>query len=174
MIKPEQCKVVTVSAKRLDNAINIKHIFKGYKRIAYEIFTLEETLKYGESADEEDAERVYRQVAQFPGWPTSASTNAAGSDILDVINQRPWLTKDDIGIRVWDLSDIPYQNIYAPHKETLDVEQELIRRHIEQYDRAPIGNKVEQRRHAKGQIATKINTTVAPGLIDQLFEPEIN
>jgi hypothetical protein len=170
MIKPENCKVVTISAKRLNNAIDIKHIFKGYKRIAYEIFTLEEVLKYGESADEHDAERVYRQVAQFPGWPTTASQEAAGCDILSVIKQRPWLTKDDIGIRVWDLSDKEYQNIYDPHKETRDVEQELIRRHIEQYNRAPIGNKVEQRRLDRGQVAIRPNTTVAPGLISKFFE----
>jgi hypothetical protein len=172
MIKPENCVVTTISVKRLVAAIDIKHIFKGYTRIAYEIFTLEETLKYGESADEADAERVYRQIAQFPGWPTEASQEAAGRDILEVLKKRPWLTKDDIGIRVWNISDKECQNIYDPHKETRDVEQELIRRHIEQYDRAPIGNKVEQRRHAKGQIATKTKTTVASGLIDQLFESE--
>jgi hypothetical protein len=169
MIKPENCEVTTISAKRLDNAIDIKHIFKGYTRIAYEFFTLEETLKYGESADEADAERVYRQLAQFPGWPTEASQEAAGRDILDVLKKRPWLTKNDIGIRVWNISDKECQNIYDPHKETRDIEQELIRRHIEQYNRAPIGNKVEQRRLEKGQDAIKIKPTVAPGLITKLF-----
>ena len=172
MTKPEDCPVVTIAVKRLENACDLKNILKGYKRLSYEIFTLEETLKYGESADEEDGERIYRQIWQFPGWPTAPGPNSAGCDIIDVVTARPWLTKDDLGIRVWDLRDIPCQNPFRPHKETLDVEGELILRHIQQYKRAPIGNKVEQKRLEKGMAPVKKNKTVAPGLIDSLFEEE--
>jgi hypothetical protein len=170
MVKPEDCIVTTVAIKRLDTAIELKHLFKGYKRLAYEIFTLEETLKYGESADEDDAERIYRQIWQFPGWPTQPAQNTAGSDILDVVNSRAWLTKNDLGVRIWDMRHIPCQNPYRPHKETLDVEGELIRRHIEQYKRAPVGNKVEQKRLEKGVAPIKSIITVAPGLLDKFFK----
>jgi hypothetical protein len=170
MVKPEDCIVTTVAIKRLANAIELKHLFRGYKRLAYEIFTLEETLKYGESADEDDAERIYRQIWQFPGWPTQPAQNTAGCDILDVVNSRPWITKDDLGVRVWDMRHVPYQNPYRPHKETLDVEGELIKRHIEQYKRAPIGNKVEQKRLEKGVAPIKPIITVAPGLLEKFFK----
>jgi hypothetical protein len=172
MTKPEDCPVTTIAVRRLQNAIDLKKLYKGYRRIAYEIFTLEETLKYGESADEDDAERIYRQIWQFPGWPTSPAQNTAGCDILDVVKARPFLTKDDLGVRVWDLRDIPCQNPYRPHKETLDVEGELIKRHIEQYKKAPIGNKVEQKRLEKGVEPIKKIITVAPGLIDRFFKEE--
>jgi hypothetical protein len=172
MVLPEQCPVITILVKDLYNAIDIKHVLKGYGRLAYEIYTLNETLKYGESADEPDGERIYRQIWQFPGWPTLPSPNAAGSDILDVVGQRPDLTKNDLAVRVWDLRHIPCQNPYRPHKETLDVEGELIKRHIEQYRRAPIGNKQEQKRLDKGVPPVKLIKTVAPGLIDKLFYGE--
>jgi hypothetical protein len=169
MVLPEHCPVTTILVKDLCNAIDIKHILKGYGRLVYEIYTLEETLKYGESADEPDGERIYRQIWQFPGWPTFPSTNTAGSDILDVVDKRPFLTKNDLAVRVWDLRDIPCQNFYRPHKETLDIEGELIKRHIEQYNRAPIGNKQEQKRLDRGISPIKDNKTVAHGLIDALF-----
>ena len=174
MIKPEDCPVTTIAVKRLANACDLKTILKGYRRLAYEIFTLEETLKFGESADEDDAERIYRQIWQFPGWATSPALNTAGSDIIDVVNARPWITKDDLGIRVWDLRDIPCQNPYRPHKETLDIEGELILRHIKQYKRAPIGNKVEQKRLEKGINPVKKNPTIAPGILDKLFQESDN
>jgi hypothetical protein len=173
MIKPENCPVITILMKDLTSAIEIKKILKGYGRIAYEVFSLSETLKYGESADEKDGERVYRQVWQFPGWNTVPSDNAAGCDILDVVRQRPNLTKNDIAVRVWDLNKIPCQNTYDPHKETRDVEQELIRRHIEQYKRAPIGNKIEQKRYLRGQPAVKFKSTVIGSVTEKLFE-EVN
>ena len=169
MVLPEHCPVKTILVKNLPQAIDIKRILAGYSRLAYEIYTLEETLKYGESADEPDGERIYRQIWQFPGWPTAPSTNAAGRDILDVVHQRPHLTKNDLAVRVWDLRDIPFQNLYRPHKETLDVEGELIKRYIEQYGNAPVGNKQEQKRLSKGLSPIKSNVTIAPGLIDQLF-----
>jgi hypothetical protein len=172
MVFPENCPVKTIVVKDLVNAIEIKHILKGYGRLVYEFYTLTETLKYGESADEPDGERIYRQLSQFSGWPTQPSPNAAGRDILDVISKRPELTKNDLAIRVWDLSDIPCQNPYSPHKETLDIEGELIKRHIEQYDRAPIGNKQEQKRLDRGVAPVKHNKTVAPGLINKLFYGE--
>jgi hypothetical protein len=65
---------------------------------------------------------------------------------------------------------VPYQNPYRPHKETLDVEGELIKRHIEQYKRAPIGNKVEQKRLEKGVAPIKPIITVAPGLLEKFFK----
>ena len=172
MVKPENCPVITIACKRLTHAIDLKHLLSGYDRITYEIFTLEETFKYGESADEPDGERVYRQIWQFPGWPTQPSPNAAGRDIQGIVDQRPWINKDDLSVRIWDLRNIPAQNPYDPHKETRDIEQELIRRHIDQHGRAPIGNKVEQRRLSKGAIPTRHKATVAPNLLTNLFTEE--
>ena len=100
----------------------------------------------------------------------TSATHTSGYDIIDVVNARPWITKDDLGVRIWDLRNIICQNPYRPHKETLDVEGELILRHINQYGRAPIGNKVEQKRLEKGLVPIKPNKTVAPGLMSTLFE----
>lgn len=169
MVKPEHCPVTTILISSLTNAIDMKHRLAGFTRIAYEIYTLEETLKYGESADEPNGERIYRQIWHFPGWPTQPADWTAGSDIISVVNARPHITKNDLAVRVWDLRDIPYQNIYQPHKETLDVEGELIKRHIEQFKRAPIGNKVEQRRLDKGLQPVKQNTAVLGFILDDLF-----
>jgi len=170
MVKPEDFPVVTILGKDLYEAIDIKHRLKGYDRIAYEIFTLHETLKYGESADEADGERIYRQIWQVPGWPTLPSSTSAGRDFLDISRQRPRLTKDDIAVRVWDMRNAPCQNIYDPHKETRDVEQELILRHINQYNRAPVGNKIEQKRLDKGALnPVRFRPTVIGDIADKLF-----
>jgi hypothetical protein len=170
MVKPEDFPVVTILGKDLYEAVDFKHRLKGYTRIAYEIYTLNETLKYGESADEADGERIYRQIWQVPGWPTSPSNTSAGRDFLDVINQYPDLTKDDIAIRIWDMRDAPCQNKFDPHKETRDVEQELILRHINQYNRAPVGNKIEQKRLDKGALnPVRFKPTVIGDVADRLF-----
>jgi hypothetical protein len=172
MVLPEHCPVKTILCKDLLNAVDIKRILAGYSRLSYELFTLREVIKYGQSAYERDGERIYRQIWQFPGWPTVPSANAAGSDILDVVHQRPNLHKNDLAVRVWDLSNIPCQNRFAPHKETIDVENELLRRYIAQYKCAPIGNKLEQQKLSKGLNPIKSNMTVAPGLLDNLFSIE--
>ena len=173
MVKPEDFPVIVILGKNLYDAIDLKHRLKGYTRIAYEIYTLYETIKYGESADEADGERIYRQIWQIPGWPTLPSTTSAGRDILDVVLQRPDLIKDDIAVRVWDMRDAPLQNKYDPHKETRDVEQELILRHINQYGRAPIGNKVEQKRLEKGALTVvRFKPTVIGEVADKFFYEE--
>jgi hypothetical protein len=170
MVKPEDFPVVTILGRDLYEAIDIKHRLKGYTRIAYEIYTLNETLKYGESADELDGERIYRQIWHVPHWPAQPSINSAGRDFLDVVAQRPNLTKDNIAIRIWDMRTAPYQNKFDPHKEPRDVEQELILRHINQYDRAPIGNKIEQKRLNKGALnPVRFKPTVIGDIADRLF-----
>ena len=169
-----QLPVKTIACHSLDSAVEIKHILAGQQRLVYEIYCIKNhqkiTVKYGESAYQLNGERVYRQVFRAPGWPTYPAERASGDDFDWCIEQFDNLTRQDLYVTVWDLTDTPVQNPWQLDHETKQLEGDLIRAYIEQWGRAPIGNRLQNQRLLRGVPAVLPRTTAVASVLDQFLD----
>lgn len=177
-IDHSQLPQYTVDCHSLDAAIDLKQILSGFTRGTYELFILYQgkriTIKYGMTADNKQGERMYRQIWRFPGWPTTPGATAAGDDLDDTVArlliELPGLSKNNVYVHVWDMTDLPPQNRLRPEHEPYMLEGQLIEEYADREGHAPIGNKREQQRLEKGRRARIIKSVPADSLLDQLFE----
>ena len=180
IIDAEQLPQWTISCHRLNTAVELKHILRDFTRGTYELYLLingrKITIKYGMTADLKQGERMYRQIWRFPGWPDRPADYASGCDIDSVVNdlliEYPRLTKDDLYVHVWDMSGLEPQNRYRPEHEPYILEGQLIEQHIDRMGHAPMGNKREQARVARGLSPRVIKAVTPSALLDQLFVVE--
>ena len=170
-IDPQQLPQMHIACHRLTHAIEIKHILRNFTKGVYELYTLQNwqktTLKYGYTALEPQGERVYRQIWRCPGWPTQPAADAAGGDFDWTVSQFPDLDKDDVYVRIWDMTHLQPLNPYYPQYEPYWLEGQMIRNYIDRHGRAPIGNKLENNRLERGLMPLKIKGTVD---FDRWFE----
>lgn len=131
---------------------------------AYEFWTYEGIIKYGESADNSEAygERIYRQAAWLDGW-VMEPCSSSGAEMMMIARDfekqygRP-LHKDSVHIVVYDTTDVP------DSKQTgIAIERHLIDECIKWTGRAPIGNKDPKTR-------LTVTQTKNQKRIDELFE----
>jgi len=167
----------TVDCQSLAAAIDLKQILRDFTRGTYELFILYQgrkiTVKYGMTADNKQGERMYRQIWRFPGWPTQPGATAAGDDLDDTVTklleQYPKLSKANVYLHIWDMSQLPPQNRLRPELEPYNLEGQLIEEYADREGHAPIGNKLEQRRLERGNQVRKKMTAPADTLLDSLF-----
>ena len=114
--------------------------------------SIDSYLKIGRSAGNEAGERIYRQSGHIPGW-NKMLIGPAGSDIKFVIGEyiqhnpqhKNLLTKDNISLRIWDVTNgkNPHMTDYA--YLTRVCENQLLEDHEKVYGELPIGNPKDTR-----------------------------
>jgi hypothetical protein len=173
----------TIALKDLDRPIELKHLLQGFGRGCYEFFVIPPshvnlarfTIKYGMTC-EADGERVYRQSWRFQGWTWLPGEESAGSDldstIAELEQQHPWLTKEQVYLHIWDMTQFPAANHLRPEHEPYQLEGQLILEHAELYGHCPPGNKKEQRRLKQGLTIRPLRSVAPDALIDRLFDTD--
>jgi hypothetical protein len=87
-------------------------------------------------------DRIYRQARYIPGWPTAPQPDGYGED-MDVLIKKfyPNIHKDDVMIRIWDLTNVNFLQADNHKHETQQLETILIEAHKEATGIYPPGNK---------------------------------
>jgi hypothetical protein len=167
-----------IACHKLRTAKELRRILRKFTRGTYELYLMingrKITIKFGMTADENQGDRVYRQIWRFPGWPSSPSDNAAGNDLDDTVDKLlelyPQMTKDDLYVHIWDMSNLTPMNQLRPEHEPFQLEGQLILEYYELNGSAPIGNKREQQRILKGASPRLIKSVAPDRLVDSLFD----
>jgi hypothetical protein len=109
------------------------------------------TIKIGMSADNAKnfGDRIYRQVANIPGWPT-IPRSSCGKDIIPAIDEYQGNTgltvhKDDCLVEIWDVTRAP-QRGQSAKKAATDAENELLNQYESIHGKLPIGNPKDTRK----------------------------
>lgn len=170
---PNSIPTVIIPLSSLNRAIEIKHWLSGFTRICYAIVHTtqsgNEILKFGQSAEQYDGERVYRQIWRIKGWPDYPAEDTSGSDFDWVVEQRPNMHKNAVIVIVYDMRNVPMLFSLTPAHETQQMESWLIDQYAKTNQRCPIGNRNEQRRFEKGLVAPK-KSVVIEKTLHKLFE----
>ena len=147
MIDISQLPNVSFDLGKFLNACEIKGMMKklGIKYYCYAFLYKSTTMKYGQSADNDwirgsFGERIYRQSFHIPGWPKKPSVNSAGNDMLDIIKNFPNINKNDVCIKVWDMTNYPFAVQRNPKHEVTQLEDQLLDSHEKQFGYLPMGN----------------------------------
>lgn len=146
-------KTITIQLGILDSATQINEIMQANQitRYVYAFITNLGVMKIGSSKDNEWSrkntygDRIYRQAHYLPGWPTKP-IGSSGRDFLPTI-QKFGVTRKDVWIRVWDMSDYPFAAQQFP-KEVEEFENELIQEYTEMWGSRPYGNPKDTARAA--------------------------
>ena len=147
MIDISQLPSIIFDLGKCLHASEIKGLMKklGIKHYCYAFIYNSTVMKYGQSADNDwirgsFGERVYRQAFQIPGWPTKPSVKSAGCDMLDVIKHFPGINKNNVCIKIWDMTNYPFAVQDDPRHEVTQLEDQFLDAHIKQHGRLPLGN----------------------------------
>lgn len=146
----------TIDCSSLIHACEIKGIMKKYsiKYYCYMFIHKSQTMKIGMSADNDHfrgsfGERIYRQAFHIPGWPSKPSVKSAGNDMLDVIKNFSSINKNDVLIKVFDMTNYPFQCQNTPELEVGDLEKHLMDLYEKEFGCLPIGNIRDERKLPK-------------------------
>lgn len=152
-----------VSCNNLLHAKEIKQLMKTYgvKYYCYMFFHNSSTMKIGMSTDNDwqrgsYGERIYRQAFQIPGWPTKPSKKSAGNDMLDIIEHFPGINKNDVRIKVFDMTNYPFLCQNSPEYEVREFEKHLMDLYEQTNGGLPIGNIRDERELPKKGIVTDL------------------
>jgi hypothetical protein len=121
-------------------------------------------MKFGQSGRGTGAwgERIYRQAWHIPGWPTTIGSGS-GHEMADIVRDfYPNIHKDEVFIKVWDLSNIAFLQNKNRNYERLQFENYLIDLYSTVAGIAPPGNK-------RTGAYIKTRSVVADTTIDNLF-----
>jgi hypothetical protein len=159
-----------IDLSQLKNACEIKQIVKslGITDYCYAFIYKNTVMKFGQSGDNEwqkgsYGERIYRQSRFIPGWPTIAAPGSAGCDMADLAAKFPDIDKNDVCIKVWDMTQVQF-SVAADHRHELTVvENELIAQHIAAFGHQPVGN-------VKDESYIVRKTRVTDQVFNNLFE----
>jgi hypothetical protein len=161
MIDVSKLPTVSFDLSQSLHASQIKNHMRraGIKFYCY-AFTYKGTvMKYGMSADNDwtkgsFGERIYRQAFHIPGWPSKPSPNSAGNDMADVIKHFPLINKNDVCIKVWNMTHYPFAVADCPKIEVLDCECTLLDLYEKQHNQLPVGNIRDERKLPKKSRVT--------------------
>lgn len=165
----------TIDLSKLESFNEISEIFGTLSITKYVYdFTFNRTvIKYGISADFSYTwgERVYRQAGHLEGW-NKRLQGSSGSDMRiineDYTNQcGTKLNRDGMYLTIRDLSNATNDNSSDRAWPCRKLERELIQSHINQFGKAPIGNKDDERKmDQRTYVSTTTLSSVFEGLID--------
>jgi len=65
---------------------------------------------------------------------------SAGCDMLDVIKNFPGINKNNVCIKIWDMTNYPLAVQDDPRHEVTQLEDQFLDAHIKQYGCLPLGN----------------------------------
>jgi len=170
MIDTTQVTQYVIDCSTLTHAHEIRKEMReaGVKRYCYAFVYKSEILKYGEQHKWDPTtygERIYRQAWHIPGWPNTPKSSS-GSDMLDIIKDFPSIHKDDVCIMIWDMTNYPRAYSTDPAYEVRALERQLIREHIAEHGKKPVGN-IKDEEHMDRK------TNVKDTLFWDLFAEEI-
>ena len=166
MIDTTQVPQYIIDCSTLTHAREIRQEMREAKvRLYCYAFTYKsEILKFGEQHKWDPTtygERIYRQAWHIPGWPTMPKSSS-GSDMLDIIQNFPNISKNDICIMIWDMTNYPQASLANPSFEVRALERQLIKAYIDEHGKKPIGN-IKDEEHMDRK------TIVRTDLFDALF-----
>ena len=172
MIDISQLPSITFDLGKCLHACEIKGMMKtlGIKYYCYAFIYKSTVMKYGQSADNDWArgsfgERIYRQAFQIPGWPTKPSVKSAGNDMLDVIKNFPHINKNDVCVKVWDMTNYPFAVSGDPKHEVTQLEDQFLDAHIKQHGSLPSGN-------LRDESHIRRKTRVTDQIFNSIFDTE--
>jgi hypothetical protein len=172
MIDIAKLPTVSFDLSKCLNACEIKGMMKkmGIKYYCYAFVYKSTIMKYGQSADNDWArgsygERIYRQSFQIPGWPTKPSVKSAGADMLDVIKHFPNINKNDVCVKVWDMTGYPFAVQGNPKHEVTQLEDQLLDSHEKQFAYLPAGN-------LRDESHIRRKTRVTDQIFNSMFDTE--
>ena len=153
----------TIDCGKLLHAKEIKQLMKKFdvKYYCYMFIHNSLTMKIGMSADSDwmrnsYGERIYRQAFHIPGWPTKPSPRSAGNDMLDIIENFAGINKNNVLIKVFDMTNYPFQCEDSPELEVGDLEKDLMDLYEQEHGCLPIGNLRDERKLPKKGRVTDI------------------
>lgn len=153
----------SIDCGKLLHACEIKQLMKKYdvKYYCYMFIHKSTTMKIGMSADSDHyrgsyGERIYRQAFQIPGWPTKPSVNSAGNDMLDIIKNFSGINKNDVLIKVFDMTNYPFICENTPEYEVGELERELMDLYEQQYGCLPVGNVRDERKLPRKSVVADV------------------
>ena len=165
MIDTTQVPQYIIDCSTLTHAREIRQEMREAKvRLYCYAFTYKsEILKFGEQHKWDPTtygERIYRQAWHIPGWPTMPKSSS-GSDMLDIIQNFPNISKNDICIMIWDMTNYPQASLANPSFEVRSLERQLIKAYIDEHGKKPVGNiKDEEHMDRKTRVKTDLFNTL--------------
>lgn len=152
MIDISKLPTVTFDLGHCLHAAQIKSSMKkmGIKYYCYAFIYKNTVMKIGMSADNDwmrgsYGERIYRQAFHIPGWPSKPSPNSAGNDMATIIKHFPLIGKNDVCIKVWDMTNYSFAVANCPKTEVLECECVLLDLYEKEHNSLPIGNIRDER-----------------------------
>lgn len=153
----------TIDCGKLLRASEIKQLMKKFdvRYYCYMFIHKSTTMKIGMSADSDwfrgsYGERIYRQAFHIPGWPSKPSPKSAGNDMLDIIHSFPNINKNDVVIKVFDMTNYPFSCEDRPELEVGDLEKDLMDLYEQANGCLPVGNLRDERKLPKKGRVTDI------------------
>jgi hypothetical protein len=172
MIDINKLPTVIFDLSKCLHAYELKGLMKkmGIKYYCYAFIYKSTIMKYGQSADSDwmrgsYGERIYRQSFHIPGWPTKPSAKSAGNDMIDIIKNFPNIDKNDVCVKVWDMTNYPVAVQSDPRHEITQLEDQLLDDHEKQYHQLPVGN-------LRGESHIRRKTRVTDQMWNSMFNHE--
>ena len=147
MIDITKLPTMILDCSQMLHAAEVKHIMKkiGVRDYCYAFIYKSTVMKFGQSGDNDwqrgsYGERIYRQARFIPGWPTTPAPGSAGSDMGLLVKKFPGINKNQVCIKVWDMTGHSF-SVQTDHRHELTVvENQLIAEHIKDFGYQPVGN----------------------------------
>ena len=167
---------LTIPVKDLVQASDLCGILKahGIEQYSYSVKHFNpatqtyDIMKIGMSADNARnfGDRIYRQVANLPGWP-NMPRSGCGKDIITVVYEYQLETglivhKDDCVVEIWDVTNEPQRGLDVK-RAAEDAENELLGQYEKIHNKLPIGNPKDTRKSTSKPFVTN-------SLFNDLFE----
>lgn len=172
MIDASQLPSITFDLGKCLHACEIKGMMKtlGIKYYCYAFVYKSTIMKFGQSADNDwirgsFGERIYRQSFHIPGWPSKPSPNMSGNDMVDIIKHFPNITKNDVCIKVWDMTKYQFAVVANPKHEVTQLEDQLLAEYVSVYSTLPIGN-------LRDESHIRRKTRVSDQMFNSMFDIE--
>jgi len=136
----------TIKLYMLSETKEIFQIMTGVTDYCYAFTHITGTMKFGQSDNNEWekgswGERIYRQAWHIPGWNIKCSPNMSGKEFLDTIAHYPNIHKDDVIVKIWDMTNYAFLSKDNHKFELTALENQLIEAYETMTGCTPIGNK---------------------------------
>lgn len=165
-------KHIKINFSELRDPMQILHIVKhaGFRSYVYcFIDDQERVLKYGvqHSSNKQLGERVYRQAANLDGWGKPLPYSDSGMSMKQLAEDykkthNKTLNRSNVSVMLWDQTDATLSASEMQAK-CLNVESDLISKHINQFGFAPIGNNEKATKR-------KVKANSLKSVVSDLFE----
>ena len=138
----------TINLSNLNTAYEITHYGYAHKieKFLYSFRSPYDLLKHGQSTECNEhirgvyLDRLYRQAAHAPGWPTIAHSNSGEEFGILLATHFPDLTRHDLSLDIYDLTHYKFLDPSNISGEVKNLESAMIQEYIQVYGYKPKGN----------------------------------